>query len=459
MYFANWRKNLLNFSLILAGIVFFSSFRGNSAILAQSNPAFIGEVRVMEADQTGIPNPAGLAFSPKANAFHVLERRRRSQPTPADADFVKLAPYAHRMGSARIREAIQDAINVAFDRSFNRLLIVDPQANRLIEVRERPNGNLDPSTRVRHNIQHFGLKNPQGITVDPLNGHLFILDTVGPRILHIEPEPDGTFDQAVISVVDLQPAGLADVRGLAFDPTTGHLHLISLAVQKLYELTQAGQVVTTRDLAQFNLKDPQGMVFAPSGDLTDSPSQISLYVTDGGTPDAPQNQAGANSIAPSGYQLYLPLILRGTDGEEIVLPAPEAIQADLVPPPAGEIVELTFTEAVAPAAATAEGTLIRTILTSQFSPPSPDPSGIAYLPASGTLMIVDGEVDEMPIFAGDSMWQTSLSGSVLDSLPTSFSDEPVGIDVNPINRHLFIGDDTGQRRVYELNPGNDGLYA
>lgn len=127
----------------------------------------------MESDQTGVSNPAGLAFSPRANAFHVMERRRKGQPPPANADLVKLTPYGDRVGSARIAEAIRDAINVAFDRRFNRLLIFHRLANRLIEVRERPNGNLDPGTRIRHDARHFGLQNPQGMTVDPVSGHLF----------------------------------------------------------------------------------------------------------------------------------------------------------------------------------------------------------------------------------------------------------------------------------------------
>ncbi|HEU4356093.1 MAG TPA: hypothetical protein VFT27_10935, partial [Actinomycetota bacterium] len=44
-------------------------------------------------------------------------------------------------------------------------------------------------------------------------------------------------------------------------------------------------------------------------------------------------------------------------------------------------------------------TLIQIIDTSSFSPPSPDPSGLAVKP-NGKLLMSDGEVDETPIFAG-----------------------------------------------------------
>ncbi|CAN7753919.1 Ig-like domain-containing protein [Mesorhizobium sp. LjNodule214] len=104
-------------------------------------------------------------------------------------------------------------------------------------------------------------------------------------------------------------------------------------------------------------------------------------------------------------------------------------------------------------------TLVHTILTSQWSPSSPDPSGIAYISHLGTLLVSDGEVDEMSIFTGKNLFEMSLSGELVRPLTTiGFSDEPCGLAYNPANRHLFFTDDTGTKAVYELNPGSDGLY-
>lgn len=104
-------------------------------------------------------------------------------------------------------------------------------------------------------------------------------------------------------------------------------------------------------------------------------------------------------------------------------------------------------------------TLVNTVLTSNWSPPSPDASGIAYVDHLGTLFVSDGEVNEMSIFAGANMFQATLDGTLVDTYSTlSFSDEPAGLAYNPANRHLYFGDDTGKRGIYELNPGTDGLY-
>ncbi|WP_246672998.1 RTX toxin [Mesorhizobium sp. B2-3-11] len=104
-------------------------------------------------------------------------------------------------------------------------------------------------------------------------------------------------------------------------------------------------------------------------------------------------------------------------------------------------------------------TLAHTILTSQWSPPSPDPTDIVYISHLGTLLVADSEVDEMPIFTGKNLYQMNLAGNLMGTLSTiNFSDEPAGVAYNPANHHLFFSDDTGTKSVYELNPGKDGLY-
>jgi hypothetical protein len=109
--------------------------------------------------------------------------------------------------------------------------------------------------------------------------------------------------------------------------------------------------------------------------------------------------------------------------------------------------------------ASGQSALVQTIDTSRWSAPSPDSAGIIYLPTSNTLLVSDSEVNEMPIFTGDNLFEATLTGNLIDTLTTiSFSDEPTGITYNPMNGHLFFSDDQGQMGVYELNPGPDGLY-
>jgi uncharacterized protein YjiK len=254
----------------------------SSTTFAKDKTAFIRQVRSIETDDLGILNPVGISFSIRANTFHVFSGRGPAQQPSPVADIFILMPTEDPVGSVRIAADINSQINMAFDNKANRLLIFESTNKQLIEVKTGPEGNLDPNMISFHKAHHFGLKNPQGMTVDPESGHLFILDATGPRLVRVETDPDRGLDKVHISQVDLQSTGLLDPRGLALNPDTGHFHSLSPDKKELYELTKAGQLVAIRDVGSFELNDPQGMVFAPSGDLTDDPSQLSLYLADSG---------------------------------------------------------------------------------------------------------------------------------------------------------------------------------
>jgi hypothetical protein len=416
------------YSLTLAGLI-------SLLLVPQASPtvvaraadgnAFVRQAQVLEAERTGLTAPAGLAFSSPGGAFYVTE----AGPAAAETEVVRLNPFrfspqSDRTGQARIQAAVRDPINLAFDSRHRRALLLD-HADRLLEVKVDADGDLDPRTLVRRDALRLDLRDPQGMSVDPASGNVFILDAAQPRLVRVEPAADGSFDAAAISEVDLRPGGVTAVRGLAIDPSTGHVHL--RGEQTLYELTVNGEIEAARDLAGLDLVNPQGMVFAPSGDQTDDPAQPSLYVADSG--------GGA----------------RGSSGQ---------------------IVELSLTPVPSEATSSFAPSLVNEVNlgTGGLSPPSPDSSGIGYVSSSNTLLIVDGEVEEtvsgITHFLGANVWELTLAGAKVRSTNVSnvpptvlpISDEPVGVAFNPSNGHCFISDDSA-KEVHELTPGADGLCA
>jgi len=383
---------------------------------AREQAAPVRRVRVIDA-KLGVASPAHVAYSPRANAFVVLGANGADGLLAADLRVVTLS--GEPGSTVRTAATLTDPAAMAFDAKRARLLILEPRRNALVAIPARPDGGFDLKRLVRFDAGQFGLQDPQGATVDPASGRLFVLDGAGPRLVLIEPDEEGSFRTATVSRLELGQLGAVHPRGLAFDPTTRHLHVLVPAQRRLYELTEAGAVVATRSLADLGLVDPCGMTFAPSGDLTDDPRQVSLYVADAGRAFGARTGAGSRP---------------------------------------GGIVELSLVAAPTPAAAAFASNLVATTLTSAFVPPSPDPSGICYMPLSGVLRIADGEVDEMPIYAGANVFETTLGGSLLNTANTlAFSSEPVGVTLNPSNQHLFYSDDA-QKRVWEINPGPDGLY-
>ena len=411
--------------LLLLAVLAAGAVVGRSALSAQDAPPYVGQVRRMETEQLTIAHPAGLAFAPAANAFLVLEAL---PPASGGTEVKALTPSEDFAGTTRLPVTVDARINVAFDGRRQRLLLYQAGAATLLAMAMEADGAPDPATVTGYEAGQLGLVGPQGMAVDPATGDLYVLDRGGSRLVRVTFSPDGGLAEASVTAVSLQ--GLRGLRGLAWHPGRGHLFAISPETEQLVEVTVAGQVVAKRDLSGFGLRQPQGMVFAPSGDQTDDPAELSLYVADSGLAQAVQ---GAVSLVSSRL-------------------AQETASG-------GTIMELTLTEPTVPEA-TASLTLVQTIQAWQWDPPSPDSAGVAYLEHRGTLMVSDSEVNEMPnYFTGVNLFEATLGGDLVATFTTiDFSNEPTGIDVNPANRHLFISDDTGTRSVYQLNPGPDGLY-
>jgi sugar lactone lactonase YvrE len=131
------------------------------------------------------------------------------------------------------------------------------------------------------------------MTVDPGNGALFILDSRTSEIVRVEPDAQGDLAGATavkegrVSRIDLQVSELVQGRGLALNPDNEHLYMLDEGQKKIVELSQTGQLIATLDMAPFDLGDPQGLVFGLSGDLTDDPTKVNLYLADTGLKPGP----------------------------------------------------------------------------------------------------------------------------------------------------------------------------
>ena len=127
----------------------------------------------------------------------------------------------------------------------------------------------------------------------------------------------------------------------------------------------------------------------------------------------------------------------------------------------------TSSEVITSAALESSGTftplnpaVVQVIDTTLWKNPSPDPSGIAWIPGAtpgaGTLLMSDSEVDETPFFRSDNLFHMSATGTFDHSSSlTSFCKEPTGIVFSPVNDHLFISDDS-KKKVFEVDPNSPG---
>ncbi len=317
------RKHVTSYLMVLAGLIMLFSLVGGSATFIQDEPVYLKEVRAIDTNDLGLLNPAGLAFSLDANVFFVLEAHSTTQ-----ANIAMMTPAEELVATASVNVFMMDPINLAFDNPVNRLLLYDTASRELVAIKAGPDGHLDlsPETIIRFQVGQLDLQEPRGMTVDPANGNLFILDSAALQIVRIEPDAEGGFDgvaaldEGRVSRVDLTQPGLVDPRGLALNPSNGHLYLLSSVGRSMYELNERGRVVAIFQLPPFEFVDPQGLVFAFSGDATDDPSIINVYIADTGLSAglspaaAPVGQrAASDSPATSEFHLYPSCIVQAAN--------------------------------------------------------------------------------------------------------------------------------------------------
>ncbi len=388
---------------------------GDATTLAQDAPRPVTAIRTLYPSEKNVRHVSGLAYAKSFNQFYLIQE----QGETAGLTVISFSPYEDRLATTALTAVTHEEMNILFDDQRQQLLIYNRDRQELVQIPVDAQAALAPAELARTSLRAVAPAQAQGMALDPTGQHLFILDNQADQLLRIDADGAAGFGAPRFVHIELAALGGQDLRGLAIHPHNGHLYLLSFDQQVLHQLSLAGQPVATYDLAALQLQTPQGLVFAPSADQTDPAETIHLFIADQGRPD--RHQPGR--------------II------EVALEGPKRMQ------PTARANDLSLF-------------LVRTTDLAQQTPPSPDPSGLAYLPASNRFLIADGEVDEIPaLFTGANLFEVTLAGALVRAGSTHpYSIEADGVAYNSANGHLFIADDD-RKEVFELTTGPDGLFG
>jgi hypothetical protein len=158
-------------------------------------------------------------------------------------------------------------------------------------------------------------RDPEDITSDPATGFLYVADGMGGgrQVLIYDSalKYKGKFSVA---------AQLEDPEGIAFDPISEHLFLVSTPDMAVAEYTLNGTFVTEYDISGFVPAPvaPQGLAFAPTSDPADNPSALALYIVDGMIDNYPDGRVYEAVVVGEG-QNRAPQVSAGVD-QSILFP-------------------------------------------------------------------------------------------------------------------------------------------
>ncbi|MEZ4869909.1 MAG: right-handed parallel beta-helix repeat-containing protein [Caldilineaceae bacterium] len=247
---------------------------------AQVDEIPVEEVRTLYPSEWGVPHPAGLAYSLARDQLALVAKPISAQSTLTETKVVVITPYEDLISATTLPLRLDNAVNIAYDDSAAQLLLLNNTRAEMAQVAVGTDGNLDPANLTHTAITHLDLHAAAGMGVDATSRQLFILESATSAVISV----DLDHALALLTTIDLAFLG-APLRGLAVHPVSHHLFLADPTQALLYEVTQAGQLVHTYDLASLALVDLQGLAFGPSADLTDDPTTMHLFLADSNLPD------------------------------------------------------------------------------------------------------------------------------------------------------------------------------
>ena len=381
-----------------------------SSAAAQPALASVAQLnsRTVEVDGPGVESPIGLVYAPGSAELVVINGPADSNPSG-----VAIAGSGRFLGVRPIPAEVGGARNVAHDPLTAGLVLLTNDGSELVDVPADP-GNGSQSRRKVADIG--GVDNALAMTVASTTGDVVILNRSPRRLVVLSSEGGGVRPTEPTQQINLAPLGLGDAISVAVDPADGSYLVATESTPRLHRVSVEGDLQASYNLVDLDDERLAQMVVAPSADQTDPVTTMSVYALTEPTTDQRTAEVIEISLALANPVPGVPV-----DGVSLVASTP----------------------------------------TSNYSPPSPDPSGIAYVPDTNELIISDGEVNEIgSLFTGDNLFRSQLSGGLISTGTTiPWSNEPTGVAYDQAGQRYFITDDTGDRGVFVVGVGVDGTFG
>ena len=161
---------------------------------------------------------------------------------------------------------------VSYNPADGHIFYSDDSKRRIFELNPGTDlvlGTTDDFT-TSVSVSTFAGRDPEDVNYDGTNRGLWIIDGLNAEVYHLLPGANNKFDGVppdgddVLNQFDTRSIGIIDPEGIYRDPATGNLVLTSSDPTKLYEVSTAGVLLRTFDIAAANAVKVAGVTMAPS---------------------------------------------------------------------------------------------------------------------------------------------------------------------------------------------------
>ncbi len=257
---------------------------------ACAEPGLIFEADRIDAPDLGLVHPAGMAYVSQQETFILIEDAQNVHLASAESRMAAFNRFGDVSRITNTPASRLDSPNTAYDPRARAVYVMDLSSRYLLPIPAdlASLGFSQPRISQPVDLRALDLSDPRGIAFDPFRPVLFILDPGAGALIEIHADHRGSFAARAAALEGRAfrhyLGGLAglDLRGLAFHPRTRELFTLDPDQGAIHILDRRGNLLETCYIDDIFLRDPRGLVFAPSGDSTDHRDNQSLYITDSG---------------------------------------------------------------------------------------------------------------------------------------------------------------------------------
>jgi hypothetical protein len=224
-----------------------------------------------DPNRFGSTDPTDIAYNPATGRYFIVDSEVDESPFHARINLFEVNGDGSFRQGYSLRGFTSEPTGIV---AWNQQLFITDDDQRRIFVVDTAN----PATAVRSfSTLPFGATDPEDLSIDPANGNLFVLSEPERKIFEI------TQAGVLVSTIAL-PASLTNPEALAFDAATGLFYVSGKFSADIFAVSRDGWIVDILSVLR-NYSNPSGTRVDPKG-LEVGPSSdgsgTSLWVTDYG---------------------------------------------------------------------------------------------------------------------------------------------------------------------------------
>ena len=234
-------------------------------------------------------DPSGLTYRASTSKILVSDADVDETTLGTGVNIWEMSPAGAVATTGNTNARTTEPLDVAWDNVGNHLYVVDDAQDDVFRINPQGDGLFgtvdDTATReLNTNSPGFDSFDPEGLAYRADDRSIYLTDGASSTLFHVERGTDGqwgggTVGDDIITSFDTAALGIRDPEDVEYDPASGNLLLVSRNDDVIAEVTTAGVLVNTIDIAFANLVHPTGITLAPG---SDDASETHIYVSDRG---------------------------------------------------------------------------------------------------------------------------------------------------------------------------------